>query len=1285
MHEIVKKKMDVKILRHITVLAALYVVVTLTGCTSCSSDSATAGDNLPPTVISTSILNNAVDISEATNSLTADFSEPMDASTLTPLTFTLSGPNGIIPATVSYIDNTASMNIPSGSLDYSTVYIARISTAAKDVAGNSLDVDYELRFSTVKKPDGVAPRISSTNPPNDATGVAIDRAINAIFSEPLDCTTVDISSFLINGGAAGNVSCSGSIATFTLTTPFADSTTYTATLKSAIKDLTGNALAADYIWSFTTGTEADTSAPQVLSTNPQDKSTGVTVNSAINAIFSEPLNCSTVDTTSFVLSGPSGPIDGNTDCYGDIAFFTPSSNLEFDTVYTATITSEVQDLSKNAIASSYSWSFNTGTAADTRAPNVISTSPVINATGIDINDNVSVVFSEAMDPASISFSLIGPSGNVNGTVAYSGTTATFTLANSLVPNTTYTATITTAAQDLAGNAMLANYGWDFTTAIAADTTAPTVISTSPANGERIAINSLFKAVFSEPLDCATVDNTSFKLNNGTVNGNVSCNSNTVTFIPSNILAYSTNYTATISTAITDKEGNPLSSVYSWMVSTNVDTTPDTTAPTVVSISPINNATDVAITTTISAVFDEALDCATVNDANFLVNDGAAVIGTVSCSENTATFVPNASLSNNTIHAVSVTTGMKDLAGNALAANVDWSFTTIVGADSTAPTVISTTPVNGAANIAVDSNITAVFSELLNCATITTGSFSLDGAIGTVSCLNGTATLTPNSNLAYNTTYTATLTTFVEDPIGNNLFADNTWSFTTIAAPDVTGPTVSSTVPVNSSVNIATETIPTVIFDEALDCSTVNDISFTLSGTTSGSVVGNVSCSGNSASFTPSTNLKFGEVYTASLTTSITDLIGNPMTASDWSFTTLSLPWIKQFGSSNYDDIHAIAVDQSTGVVYVAGTSLGGIDGNTNSGGWDVFLTQYSAAGTKMWTEQLGTLTDDNIQDIAIDNSGNVYLAGYSGASLVDNTVSTTIDSFLIKYDSNGSVQWIKSIATSFNDKAHGVVIDSSDNIYVAGFTYGDLLNGAINSGADLFLIKYDSTGSEIWKRQFGNSTDDLFISGMGIDTNNNIYLSGSTFGTFAVNPTTGGEDALLIKYDANGNRQWIRQYGGGSDNKATAVAVDLNSIYVAGKTQDSFGTSDVHLAKFDISTGSPDGTSQIGNSGVDDVAYDIAVVDSSNIYVTGFTAGGLAGNSNSGGQDVILVKFDSNLNDIWARQLGTGANDIGYGVASDSLGNIFVGGYTLGTLEHNINSGLSDAFVVKYNASGIRQ
>lgn len=341
------------------------------------------------------------------------------------------------------------------------------------------------------------------------------------------------------------------------------------------------------------------------------------------------------------------------------------------------------DAASNESALSLQVCATTDALPDTTPPTVSSTSPVNGSTGESISTSVTATFSEAMDPATInkaSFTLKDSSNSpVTGTVSYSGLTATFTPVSDLSYALSYTATIMTSATDLAGNAMLNNYSWTFTTIDAPDITPPTVLSTVPGNGEiDVAVNAAVSATFSEDMNPATVNSTTFTIKdslNNTVNGTVNYTGTTATFTPTSALTSSTVYTVTITTGVEDAAGNAIIQDYVWTFTTGIAT--DTTPPTVSSTAPIDGATDISTTSTVSAIFSEAIDPATLDTSTFYVRYGAYgafFAGTVSYADTTATFMP-VGLPYDSNLTATVTTDVKDLAGNPMASDYTWSFTT----------------------------------------------------------------------------------------------------------------------------------------------------------------------------------------------------------------------------------------------------------------------------------------------------------------------------------------------------------------------------------------------------------------------------------------------------------------------------------------------------------------------------------------------------------------------------------------------------------------------------------
>lgn len=429
----------------------------------------------------------------------------------------------------------------------------------------------------------------------------------------------------------------------------------------------------------------DNVRPTVSFTAPEAGEVAVPINRKVSVAFSEVMNQSTITSATFTLTGPGlTPVSGAVAYVGTSATFTPAVDLVNNTSYTATITTGSKDLAGNALAANYGWTFTTGAAAaaDTTAPTVSVTSPTHTAIAVPIGRLVTIGFSEAMDPATVTpatFKLAGPGTTaVTGTVTPVGTSAVFDSTNNLLNNTLYTATVTTGVKDLAGNAMALDFVFTFTTGIIADTTAPIVISTIPLNlATGVANNSDITATFSESMNPLTTTTATYSIKETVTGNNVpgavnyTVGSRSATFNPTALLTSGLNYTATIKSGalgVKDLAGNALVLDKVW--SFTVGAAADTIAPTVILVNPLNLATNVAINSAVNATFNEAMSLDTMTTANVTVNE-TGVIGNVpgtvayDVQNNIATFTPQSNLKPDTGYTVTVTNGATDLAGNAL--------------------------------------------------------------------------------------------------------------------------------------------------------------------------------------------------------------------------------------------------------------------------------------------------------------------------------------------------------------------------------------------------------------------------------------------------------------------------------------------------------------------------------------------------------------------------------------------------------------------------------------------
>src|SRR5450759_160899 len=388
-------------------------------------------------------------------------------------------------------------------------------------------------------PPGVPPTVTSTVPVSNATGIAVNSNISAIFSVAMTTSTINATTFTLKQGSTavpGAVTYAGTTATFTPAANMAANLIYTATITTGAKNTAGDALASNYTFSFTTGTIADNTKPTSISTDPATTATGVALNKVIAFTFSKPMDPSTITSSTFTLKQGTTDVPGTRGYSGTIATFTPTDPLLAGLLYTATMTTGVTDLAGNALAADIVLTFTTDAA-----PTVSSTDPADLATGVVLNKIVTATFSVPMDPLTFTattattFTIKQGTTPVAGTVSYSGSTATFTPAANLAINTLYTATITTGAKNVQCTPLASDKVWSFTTGT---TLGATTVNPDPINtGTSVPINAVVGLTFSVPMDPSTINTTTLTLWDGTtaIPGTVTYSGTTATFTPTNPL------------------------------------------------------------------------------------------------------------------------------------------------------------------------------------------------------------------------------------------------------------------------------------------------------------------------------------------------------------------------------------------------------------------------------------------------------------------------------------------------------------------------------------------------------------------------------------------------------------------------------------------------------------------------------------------------------------------------------------------------------------------------------
>jgi len=383
-------------------------------------------------------------------------------------------------------------------------------------------------------------------------------------------------------------------------------------------------------------------------------------------------------------------------------------------------------------------------------------------------------------------------------------------------------------------------------------------------------------------------------------------------------------------------------------------------------------------------------------------------------------------------------------------------------------------------------------------------------------------------------------------------------------------------------------------------------------------------------------------------------------------------WVRRYnGPGNQYDVPAALVVDGSGNVYVTGSS-----GTSEYYDKDDYLTiKYSPNGDTLWVRRYNGPGngDDSPSGLAVDVYGNVYVTGSSDKDTTAGYID--YDFATIKYAPNGDTLWVRRYKGPglASDEANGLAVDDSGNVYVTGNS-----SGATLTLEDYVTIKYNPNGDTLWVRRYdGPSNHEDYAYQLAVDDSANVYVSGVIdycSGIFCEPPLPG--DYATIKYASNGDTLWVRRYNGsgnGNDGTSALAVDDSGNVYVTGYSSGS-GTFDDYAT---IKYSSAGDTLWVRRYDGPGNGYDrggaLAVDDSGNVYVTGSSTG-------SGSDfDYTTIKYSPAGDTVWVRRYNGPGNgyDGGGALAVDDSGNVYVTGASSPDGTFNF-----DYATIKYSSSG---
>ncbi len=382
-------------------------------------------------------------------------------------------------------------------------------------------------------------------------------------------------------------------------------------------------------------------------------------------------------------------------------------------------------------------------------------------------------------------------------------------------------------------------------------------------------------------------------------------------------------------------------------------------------------------------------------------------------------------------------------------------------------------------------------------------------------------------------------------------------------------------------------------------------------------------------------------------------------------------WGKQIGTKSEDFGKSIALDNS-GNILISGWTNDSLCGKA-LGENDIFLYKLNSKGKEIWKRQLGTPQDDQMQEIAVDMNGNCFITGGTKGDLEGKNAGEN-DIFLIKIDNDGNTLWSRQIGTEKEDAGAYLEIDKEGFIYITGSTRGNLASEN-KGGKDVFILKYDNKGNLIFKQQFGDTKSDIG-SGISFDKKGNIYISGTTGGNWG-EPNPELMDGFIAKFDNKGKLIWNKSFGTKTPDFASNLKVDEEGfIYVGGSTGGEFGgtqsgNGDAFIAKFD-DTGKEIWIRQFGRDKWDGVLSVIFAADGSEDII-------VSGCQNWKSCEGYCRRYNTSGDLIWIQEFipqGEEHGTCGKDVAIDQSGNIYhIGGTGANLFSENL--GEHDIYIVK--------
>jgi hypothetical protein len=393
----------------------------------------------------------------------------------------------------------------------------------------------------------------------------------------------------------------------------------------------------------------------------------------------------------------------------------------------------------------------------------------------------------------------------------------------------------------------------------------------------------------------------------------------------------------------------------------------------------------------------------------------------------------------------------------------------------------------------------------------------------------------------------------------------------------------------------------------------------------------------------------------------------------WAAIETDMPYDKPEGTSkvnpifselNLEKMEAVAVDPVSRNVYVTGATTGNIYGQVVNGISDGILVAYNEAGERLWARTFGSSSYDGGIALAVGNDGSVYVGADIAGSIDGQPYSGGYDIAIVKFNASGDKQWARALGTTINDRVNKIQLDPSGNAYLLAFTESAFPGFTNASGLDLVLTKFDENGNRLWLTQYGSAST-IFSNGFFINSTG-LFITGSAVGSIDGLPYSGGgSDIFVLKYDFTGTKVFSILLGTDGHDYGQDLVADANgNFFVTGITDGPLNgqTSTLQSTGFIIKYDQW-GTAQWTKLYTDDAFKNFPLYIRMDSQGNLFVIGGKLPNTYVDpffDQIKYIKKLDNNGNKIWTLDGGSDASNAIYGVSKIYDGSFYVLGFFSG-------------------------